>query len=95
MFDLLNTDANVTIAIKKNDLFELFQKFQSEKMELDKALHKAESTEVYLSPAEVSKMIGVDLSTLWRWEKTGYLYGYRIGGKKRYKKSDITKIMEG
>jgi len=32
---------------------------------------------------------------LWRWDKTGYLKPYRIGGKVRYRLSEIDKILGG
>ena len=93
--ELISSDLNVTIAVKKSDLFDLFKEFSDKKTELEKRLEKAETTEVYYSPAEVSKTLQVDLSTLWRWEKQGYLTGVKIGGKKRFKKSDLDKILEG
>lgn len=93
--ELLSSDLNVTIALKKSDLFDLFKEFSDKKTELEKRLEKAVTTEVYYSPAEVSKTLQVDLSTLWRWEKQGYLIGVKIGGKKRFKKSDLDKIING
>lgn len=44
---------------------------------------------------EVSKKFGVDRSTLWRWAKNGYLTPIRVGGKPRYKESDLTRLLEG
>lgn len=36
---------------------------------------------------------GPDPSTLWRWEKAGYLSPVRIGGKVFYRRSDIDGII--
>jgi excisionase family DNA binding protein len=93
--DLINSDLNVSVTLKKSDLFDLFRAFSDQKTELEAKLQKAETTEVYYSPKEVSKMLQIDISSLWRWEQKGYLVGVRVGGKKRFKKSDIDKLMEG
>jgi predicted site-specific integrase-resolvase len=37
----------------------------------------------------------VDLSTLHRWHKSSYLTHIEIGGKRRYRMSDVKKILEG
>lgn len=36
-----------------------------------------------------AQRLGVDVSTLWRWEKSGYLKPVRIGRNIYYKISDI------
>ena len=56
---------------------------------------QAENTETYLAPDEVCKMLSVDLSTLWRWNKRGYLCHTKVGSKNRYKRSDVIRIAEG
>lgn len=48
--------------------------------------------EIYLSADKVAQMLGVDRSTLWRWEKSEYLVPIHFGGKVRYKMSDIKNI---
>jgi hypothetical protein len=53
------------------------------------------NTETYPSPDQVAKILDVDKSTLWRWKKQGYLVPVEVGGKRRYKMSDIKKILEG
>ena len=37
----------------------------------------------------------VNPSSLWRWRKRGYLVPAEIGGKRRYKMSDIRRILNG
>jgi predicted site-specific integrase-resolvase len=32
--------------------------------------------------------------TLWSWNKKGYLTTIKIGGKRRYRMSDVKKILE-
>ncbi len=48
-----------------------------------------------LTVKEVCKKLEVDVSTLWRWDKTGYLKKIKVGNKVRYRESDINKLMEG
>lgn len=55
----------------------------------------ADKTERYLSPKQAAEILGVDLSSLWRWSKRDYLIPSNVGGKKRYKYSDIKKLLEG
>ena len=55
----------------------------------------ADKTERYMSPKDVAEMLGVNPSTLWRWSNSKYLTPSNVGGKKRYKYSDIKKLLEG
>ncbi len=48
-----------------------------------------------LSTEQVAEMLSVDVSTLWRWHKRGYLTYTKVGGLNRYKLSDVKKILEG
>lgn len=52
-----------------------------------------DKAETYLSPQQVSQMLSVDLTTLWRWNKRGYLTHVEIGGKRRYRMSDIKAVL--
>ena len=47
-----------------------------------------------LSPKETGEMLGIDLSTLYRWDKLGYLTKIKIGGKARYRLSDIQNLLK-
>ena len=47
-----------------------------------------------LSPKETGVMLGIDLSTLYRWDKLGYLTKIKIGGKVRYRLSDIQNLLK-
>ena len=46
-------------------------------------------------PKKLPCKINVDLSTLWRWDKAGYLKHVEIGGKRRYKMSEVKRILNG
>lgn len=43
----------------------------------------------------VNERLHVDNSTLWRWDKTGYLKAIRIGRSVYYKESDVKRLEGG
>lgn len=47
---------------------------------------------VWLTPEQVAERLNKTLSTLWRWEKEGYLKPFRFGRKCRYRESDVVKV---
>ena len=63
---------------------------------VDKLLEQRENKpETYLTADETAKRLGVDRSTLWRWNKEGYLRSIKIGCKVRYKLSDVERLQKG
>jgi hypothetical protein len=52
-----------------------------------------EQPEQYLTRRQTAEMLDVDLSTLWRWNNENYLCSIEIGGKRRYKLSEVNKIL--
>lgn len=63
---------------------------------IDKLLEQRENKpEVYLTAEETAKRLQVDRSTLWRWNKEGYLVSAKVGSKVRYKLSDVERIQKG
>ena len=63
---------------------------------VDKLLEQRENKpETYLTAEETAKRLGVDRSTLWRWNKEGYLRSIKIGSKVRYKLSDVERLQKG
>ena len=53
----------------------------------------SDKAETYPTPNQVSEILHCDLSTLWRWAKKGYLVPLEIGGKRRYKMSEVKGIL--
>lgn len=49
--------------------------------------------EYLLTPEETAELLKVSSVTLWRWDKQNYLTPVYVGGKKRYRNSDISKII--
>ena len=89
--EILRTGANVQLVINALDLKEAFLQWNEETRQPD-AERKAES---YFSAQETADKLGVDVSTLWRWDKSGYLKKIKVGNKIRYRESDVLKLMEG
>lgn len=51
-----------------------------------------EQEEKFLTADETAKMLGVDKSTLWRWNKSGLLKSHKMGTKVRYILSEVNKF---
>lgn len=46
-----------------------------------------------LNESEVRARLGISHSTLWHWQRSGYLPVVKIGSKSRWKEEDIHKLM--
>ena len=49
--------------------------------------------EEYLTPAEMAQFLKISMVTLWHWDKKGITRPLRVGNLKRYRKSDLEKII--
>jgi hypothetical protein len=49
--------------------------------------------EEYLTPQQFADILQVSLVTLWSWDKKGITQPLRIGNAKRYRRSDLEKIL--
>ena len=52
----------------------------------------AATSDQLLTIDEAAKLLSVSKMTLYRWNKNGYLKKMEIGGKRRYRKSDIERL---
>lgn len=86
---LMSGNANVQLSLTGKDLQEFGENL------IRKAVEQfaPKKEEEYLKIAEVATMLRVDRSTLYRWDKESYLKPVRVGGKPRYKLSDVEAIM--
>lgn len=90
---LSQSDANITVSISINDLRDFHREvIEDTKKQLEDKI-KASNAEVYLTIEEVTDILKVDRSTLHRWKKKNYLSPIEIGGKRRYLKSQIDKLI--
>ena len=60
--------------------------------ELSKEFEPKKPTE-YLTRSEVCKLLKIDLSTLWRWQKNGTLQGYALNNRVYFKRSEIDDVL--
>lgn len=88
--ELLNNGTNVQIVVNFLDLKEAFLQWCEEQKQ-----QQPEEEEQYLTAKETADRLHVDVTTLWRWDKTGYLKKVKLGSKPYYRVSDIKKLMEG
>ena len=86
--NLTNTNAQVFIQMTEEQL----EAFATNIIEKCMAL-KTDEKESYLTIDEVVKMLDVTPTTLGRWHKSGYLKKNHVGGKVRYKQSDIERLI--
>lgn len=49
--------------------------------------------EEYLTPRQFADAVQVSLVTLWSWDKKGITRPLRIGNAKRYRRSDLEKVL--
>ena len=85
---------NMIVSISVGDLVKANKELINETVQnLEQKITDA-ATETYPSIKKVSELLDVSEPTLWRWRKMGYLVPIRIGGKVRYKMSDVKRLLE-
>ena len=66
-----------------------FEEMLQKAVEAAISKQKESTSNVLLKREATAARLGVDLSTLWRWDRSGYLRPVRIGRSVYYKLSDI------
>ena len=89
--ELIRSGANVSVTVNLDDLREIFKEVAGGL----KPAKQEPPPEEYLSRKEVLALLKIDSSTLWSWEKTGYIKSFPFGGRKRYKLTDVEAIRTG
>ena len=89
---------DMTVSIRLRDLLEaneeLVRKVRAE-AEREQAQRDRQAGDHLIQKEEARGLLGSpDPSTLWRWEKVGYLKPVRIGGKVFYRRSDIDGVIK-
>ena len=95
IIELAKEHPNINITLTVGELVETVNYcINKTRKELEQQIQDA-NTETYPSPEQVAKILDVSKTTLWRWDKSGYLNTIEVGGKRRYRMSDINKILGG
>lgn len=94
ILQLLNSNPDGLAIVSLSDLKE-FAKFLLDNIKQSEQMPKLEvqSEDISYSTEQVVQLLGVDKSTLWRWQKSGYLLPFKIGNKNYYSKTDIDAIL--
>jgi hypothetical protein len=81
---------NIVINTNVSDL----QEFANFCIEKGKETRQAPEPEKYLTAQEFADKLNVSLVTLWSWDRKGITNPVRIGATKRYKLSDLKKMLQ-
>lgn len=91
--ELIKNNADLTLSIKIKDLKEFADYLiKNTKRELEEIVI-SEKAETYPTVKQVSEILNVNITTLWRWNKKGYLKTIEFGGGRRYKMSDVKALL--
>ena len=90
--DLINAGMNVSITMTPADLEEFALTIIDK---VNQARDQEQQPESYMTPDEVARVFDVTKNTLWRWDKIGYLKPVRCGRRLHYKRSDVTRLLDG
>ena len=91
--NLLLSSENMILQLKKEDLKEFANQILLGAKSIAMLEAEAAATsDQLLSIDEAAKLLSVSKMTLYRWDKNGYLKKMEIGGKRRYRKSDIERL---
>lgn len=90
----MNTQNTPILFVNAEDVLNKFEKRLKEfETRLSGNFQPKQPTE-YLTRAEVCEMLKIDLSTLWRWTKSGTFNAYGIANRVFYKRSEIEAYLE-
>ena len=83
------------LAVRADDLVEANARLIDQvRADLERDIARKQSV-VYLTREQVIAKLNIVPSTLWRWQKRGYLVPVKVGGENRYKSTDIERKLEG
>jgi excisionase family DNA binding protein len=93
--EILKTGVNLTVSVGIYELREWHREVIADtRRELEEVV-LFDKAETYPTVKQVAEILHVDLVTLWRWNKKGYLKHIEFGGGRRYKMSDVKAILNG
>lgn len=95
LIELAKVCPEAIISVKVGDLIEANEALVAKTKEQLEQIITDQATETYPSRQKVAEIFDVDLSTLHRWAKRGLLVPIEIGGKRRYKMSDVRRMLNG
>lgn len=97
IYELIRQCPDTMIHIRAGDLGLFGRKLIAEsRLEFERQLAKAEAekSETYLDAETVINKLGISTSTLYRLSKAQAIKVYRLGGKRKYRLSEIEKLVQ-
>lgn len=95
LIELAKQCPDLVVSIKLHELVEANNLLIVEvKQQLEQTIAD-EKAETYPSREKVMEILDVSQATMWRWAKSGLLVPVNVGGKRRYRMSDVRRILEG
>lgn len=89
LLGMLDTMREGLVADLRETMSEVVMEARREMMSGVHALHHEKA----MTANEVCTMLSVDRSTLYRWDKSGFLVANKIGGKLLYDTEDVRKVL--
>ena len=90
IIELAKECPDLTISIKADDLEKVLKKIVADVIE---SYESKKQPETYLSRRQTAERLGVNLSTLYHWNRKNYLCPVSVGKKKFYLTSDVERIL--
>lgn len=85
----------IQYVIDRDDLKEILSEIIDERIEyIIETWTETNKSDGMVSSAKAAQLLGVSKTTLWRWNKCGYLKPIRVGGNDRYRLRDINRILK-
>ena len=91
--ELLNSGVNLSVTMTSADLKSFAADLISQTRRELESVIMDEKAEKYLTVKDVTEMLKVNASTIWRWQQSKYLMPLEVGGSIRYKLSDIKAVL--
>lgn len=86
---------NAIFQINAGDLCEFAHRLISQAADIARLqIERADLSKELLTIDEVSAMLKVSKMTLYRWDKAGLLTKIEVGGKRRYRRSEVEALTE-
>ena len=87
--DVLESGLSTLIVMKAEDLQQtIYDAVDATRRKLEDEVINLKS-EKFLTINQVVEILSISRTTLWHWIKKGYIIPTEVGGKKRFKQSDI------
>ena len=96
LFEILREFPETTLTVHAGDLGHFARELLAEAhqdFERERAAIVEGKTEEYLTPEAVKNLLSISESTLYRMAKATILIPVFVGGQKRYRRSDLDKIL--